>query len=240
VSDGTLVQTKNDNRDLGVPEALGGSWDEPVSPYAAQYPHNLVIATHGGLTVELDSTPGAARLNLYHPSNSYIEIDNDGVMVIKNGDKKYEITLSDNNIHIKRDRNLTIDNDSTKFVKGNDLEETTGNKVSEIGGDDNLTVGGDLNITVTGNINITSTGSTSVTAPTVTVTSPATTVTGGTVDLASQGTLRQLMNELIIDLYNAHQHNYSDTHDGAGLQPTTAPINNTLSIAQATVNTEAS
>lgn len=245
VSNGTLVQTKNDNRDLGVPEALGGSWDEPVSPYAAQYPHNLVIATHGGLTVELDSTPGAARLNFYHPSNSYIEIDNEGVMVIKNNDKKYEITLSDNNIHIKRDRNLTIDNDSTKFVKGNDLEETTGNKVVQIdgnveetiGGNVEETIGGNLTVTVTGNISITSTGPTTVTAPTVMVTSPATTVTGGTVSLAAQGTVRELMNDLTIALYNSHKHWYDPP--GGGPRQTDIPIQ-LLSTAQTTSNTGAS
>ena len=253
MSDGTLVQTQNDNRDLGVPEALGGSWDEPVSPYAAQYPHNLVIATHGGLTVELDSTPGAARMNLYHPSNSYIQIDNDGAMVIKNNDKRYEIILSDNNIHVKRDRNLTIDNDSTKFVKGNDLEETTGNKIVQIDGNkeltvggnvdetitgnENLTVGGDLTITVTGDINITSTGSTAVTAPTVTVTSPATTVTGGTVSLAAQGTLLKLMNSLTIDLYNVNTHQYNTP--GSGERTTFIP-NQLLTATETTTNTEAS
>jgi hypothetical protein len=232
VSDGTLVQTQNANRDIGVPEALGGSWDEPESAFAAQYPHNLVIATHGGLTLELDSTPGAARLNFYHPSNSFIQIDNDGVMIIRNNDKRYEIILSDNNIHIKRDRNLTIDNNSTRFIKGSELEEIDVDKIAEIGGN--------LSVTVTGNIDITSTGPTNVTAPTVTVTSPTTTVTGGTVKLGAQITMKKLMNELMIDLYNAHQHNYTDTHNGAGVQPTTSPINNTLSLSQATDNVEGS
>jgi hypothetical protein len=240
ISDGTLVQTQDANRDLGVPEALGGSWDEPQSPYATQYPHNLVIATHGGLTLELDSTPGAARLNFYHPSNSFIQIDNDGVMVIKNNDKRYEIILSDNNIHIKRDRSLTIDNDSKKFVKGNESEETTGNKVIQIDGNVEETIGGDVEGTIGGDLNITVTGPVTVTAPTVTVNSPATTVTGGTVSLGSQATMRKLMNELMIALYNAHQHTYHDTSSGAGFQPTTPPINNTLSLAQATDNVEAS
>ncbi len=152
ISDGTLVQTQDNNRDLGVPEALGGSWDEPESAFAAQYPHNLVIATHGGLTLEMDSTPGAARLNFYHPSNSFIQIDNDGVMVIKNNDQRYEIILSDNNIHIKRDRNLTIDNNSTKFIKGNELEETTGNKVVQIDGNVEETIGGNEIREIGGNI----------------------------------------------------------------------------------------
>ena len=64
---GTLVDTKNSQRDIGVPTALGGSWSEPQSPYNAKYPHNFVINTHGGLTIELDSTPGATRINIYHP-----------------------------------------------------------------------------------------------------------------------------------------------------------------------------
>lgn len=245
VSDGTLVQTQDANRDLGVPEALGGSWDEPESAYNAQYPHNLVIATHGGLTLELDSSPGAARLNFYHPSNSFIQIDNDGVMTIKNNDKRYEIILSDNNIHIKRDRSLTIDNNSKKFVKGNESEETTGNKIIQIDGNVEKTIGGnieeiiggDLTITVTGDINITSTGSTAITAPTVTVNSPVTTVTGGTVSLAAQGTLRKMMNDLTIALYNVHTHDYDPP--GGGVRTTFVP-NQLLTATETTSNTEGS
>ena len=141
VSDETLVTTKNQERDLAVPTALGGNWSEPVSPYNAQYPHNHVIATHGGITIELDSTPGSTRLHLYHPSNSFIEIDNDGNMVVKNNAEKYEIVASGKNIHIKQQRNITIDTDSKKRVQDHEFIEVGQSKQEEIGDNMIQTIG---------------------------------------------------------------------------------------------------
>ena len=167
VSDQTLVTTKNQNRNIGVQTALGGLWSEPSSPYNAQYPHNHVIATHGGLTIELDSTPGSSRLHLYHPSNSYIEIDNDGNMVVKNNAEKYEIVTNGKNIYIKQQRNLTIDENSKKKIGtdeeievgndktediSNDFNQTIGNdKIEDIGNDKTETIGGNKTSTISGN-----------------------------------------------------------------------------------------
>jgi hypothetical protein len=161
VSDDTLVITKNEQRDIGVPTALGGNWSEPQSPYGAKYPHNYVIATHGGLTIELDSTPNSKRVHIYHPSNSFIEIDNDGNMVVKNNAEKYEIVTQGKNIHIKQQRNITIDDNSKKRIGtdedievgndkteniGNDMDQTIGNdKTEDIGNDKNETIGNDKN-----------------------------------------------------------------------------------------------
>jgi hypothetical protein len=147
---GTLVETKNNERDISVPTALGGNWSEPQSPFAARYPHNYVITTHGGLTIELDSTPNAARINIYHPSNSFIEIDNDGNMVVKNNAEKYEIVTEGKNIHIKQQRNLTIDGDSKKKVEGDETIEVGGNKQIQIDGNKIEDIDGDLTQTVGG------------------------------------------------------------------------------------------
>ena len=147
-SEGTLVETKNEQRDLGVSKALGGAWDEPVSPFNARYPHNHVIATHGGITIELDSTPGSTRLHLYHPSNSFIEIDNDGQMVIKNNAGRYDIIADNNNIHIQNNRNITIDNDSRKKVGNNEHIEVEVDKNIQIGNDKNEDIGNDETVTV--------------------------------------------------------------------------------------------
>lgn len=223
VSDGTLVVTKNNNRDLGVPEACSGTWDEPKSPFAAKYPQNYVIATHGGITVELDSTPGNTRLHLYHPSNSFIEIDNDGVMVIKNNAERYEIILSDNNIHVKRDRSLTTDNNYKRLtkedecidIKGNrttnvdaDVDETIGgDETREITGDKNITIhgGGDckidgvLNLEVDGLITVNGNGN-------ILINSGNIEITGGTIQAGSQDTMYKLMDERTILVYNIHTH----------------------------------
>lgn len=150
ISEDTLVDTKNDNLDIGVPTALGGSWDEPESGFAARYPHNYVFTTHGGLTVELDSTPGARRVHIYHPSNSYIEIDNDGTMVVRNEGARYEVVMQNNNIHIRQDRNLTIDGNSKKKIDLNEQNEIVGDQQNEIGGDKLETIGGDMTQNIDG------------------------------------------------------------------------------------------
>lgn len=175
VSTQTLVTTKNNNRVIGIPKGLGGVWNEPTSPYAANYPDNLVITVHGGITLELDSTNGEERFHIYHPSNSYIEIDHDGNMVIKNNANKYEITLEDRNIYIKQNNSRTVDGDDKLRVKGDVEKEITGDVKKEITGDVNREVGGDvdddisgnLNITVSGNVNITASGNVNVQGTTI-------------------------------------------------------------------------
>lgn len=243
VTTDTPVEFKNNNRTTGVSKAGGGTWDEPVSPYAAQYPDNTVLQTHGGTLIELDSTSGEERIHLYHPSKSYIEVDSDGVMVIKNTDKKYEIVVDDKNINIQGDNSETINGDDKLKVDGDVDQEIDGDVDQEIGGnvngqvDGNVTenIDGNLTVTVGGNISITSSGPTTVTAPTVIVTAGTTTVTGGAVNLAAQSAMLNLMNALTVTLYNTHTHNYY--HDG--LRTTFVP-NQLLGSTHITSNTSAS
>ena len=145
----TPVEFKNNNRTTGVSEAGGGTWDEPVSPYAAQYPNNTVIQTHGGALIELDSTSGQERIHLYHPSKSYIEIDASGVMVIKSVSHKYEIIVGDNYINVQGDKSETVNGDDELQVDG----------------DYELQVDGDLNINIDGTANIVAGVEVNVTAP---------------------------------------------------------------------------
>lgn len=194
VSSETLVSTKNQQKAIGIPTALGGTWSEPDSPYNAQYPHNHVIATHGGITIELDSTPGSTRLHLYHPSNSFIEVDNDGNMVVKNNAEKYEIVLEGKNIYIRQQRNITIDGESKKKVVGNEAIEVGGDREEKIDGDltktidgdKTETIGGDLSITITGNGTIDATGNLSITSPAINL-NGVTTINGVLSALGSGG-----------------------------------------------------
>jgi hypothetical protein len=112
-SDQTAVAYRETDRKLGVPTATGGTWDEPSPSYNAQYPHNFVIATHGGLLIELDSTTGSQRIHIWHPSNSFIEIDKDGNLIFKNNGNRYEITKEEKNeyadvLNITAQRGLSI------------------------------------------------------------------------------------------------------------------------------------
>lgn len=219
VSEQTLVTTKNEQRDIGVEIALGGSWDEPESAFEAKYPHNHVIATHGGITIELDSTPNKERINIYHPSNSFIEIDSDGNMVIRNNAEKYEIVLAGKNVHIKQDQNITID--------GSEKKKTGENKLLEVGGNEQIEIGGNKEETVSGNLNITVSGNANVSASTVNI--------EGTVNLGSQASVLELVNSTFQAIFNAHAHSGVDTGGGTSGPPTTPMIP-----ANLTVNTKAS
>ena len=169
-SQGTIVEHKNNNLDLDVEKSNGDKWSEPESAFAAEYPHNIVLTTHGGITVEIDSTPNSERVHIFHPSNTYIEIDSDGNIVFRNEGDRFMITKGDENKHVFGCENETIDIDKTKYIKadetikigsdrkttiGNDdIEDIGNNETKSIGQTSSKTVGSDWNVTVGGNINI--------------------------------------------------------------------------------------
>jgi phage baseplate assembly protein gpV len=102
--------------------------DEPPSPYAAQYPYNKVIQTKSGHVIELDDTPENTRVHIYHNSGTYIEINNEGRIVIK--------SIGDN----------------INVVGGNCILSVQGNADFKISGTttfecDNVNITGDLKVT---------------------------------------------------------------------------------------------
>jgi hypothetical protein len=95
------------------------------------YPNNIVLKTHGGHLIEIDSAESAKRLKIYHGSGTTSEIDNDGnvtTTIVKNESK--DVTEA---------RSVTIGTDDSLTISG----------------DWTVTVAGDANITVTGVCNVT-------------------------------------------------------------------------------------
>jgi len=129
----TIVGDKKNKKDKGIPTAPNGTWDEPDPYYAASYPDNIVLATHSGITIELDNTPGAERIHVYHPSNSYIEIDKEGNVVMRNAKDKFEIVDKNKKTHIMENYDQTIDKDRTNNVKQNQIEKIHINKKEVVG-----------------------------------------------------------------------------------------------------------
>lgn len=157
----TILDIKKENVKKGVELAQNkGTWNEPTPAYAPEYPHNTVIATHSGIVIEIDSTPNKQRLHIFHPSNTYVEIDFEGNMVIRNSGNKYEITEQNSYSLVERDKNETINNNKTSFVKASDFTQVGANKKITIGGNYDIEVGGTCNITASevnltaGNINL--------------------------------------------------------------------------------------
>lgn len=74
---------------------------EPSSPYNSEYPYNKVYSTKSGHTIEIDDTPGAERINIYHMSGSYIELDGKGNRTDKIMNKHIDVTVEGKTIYVK-------------------------------------------------------------------------------------------------------------------------------------------
>jgi hypothetical protein len=75
---------------------------EKKTEYAAKYPYNKTITTSSGHVLELDDTPKAERIHVYHKSGSYIEIFPDGSIVTKSMKDSTSVTMNDHAISVVR------------------------------------------------------------------------------------------------------------------------------------------
>lgn len=75
---------------------------EPASAYAAEYPYNATHTTRSGHAIEVDDTPGAERIHVYHKSGAYVEIFPDGQIVTKSPANNVEVTVQDKQILVER------------------------------------------------------------------------------------------------------------------------------------------
>lgn len=155
VSENTIVDTKNSNLESSIPIAFSGNWNEFESAYNGVYPHNSVLKFHGGLTLEFDSTPNNERFHLYHPSNTYIEIDKLGNIVIRNNYNKQEIVEKSKYEYIKEQSYETIEQDKHIKLNANLNEEITENETVQIHGNKDITIDGNEERLISGNQSIT-------------------------------------------------------------------------------------
>lgn len=95
-----------------------GSWSEPVAPYAAQFPYNHVQQTEAGHLFELDDSPGAERVHLFHRSGSFLEMHPDGTVVYKNMKDGYSITMGDHHTKVSGNCHISVDGSATLYAKG--------------------------------------------------------------------------------------------------------------------------
>jgi len=173
VTEDTIVEIKNDNRRRNIPTSAGGHWDESESPYNAEYPHNTVIASHGGLVVEMDSTENEERFHLYHPSKSYWELDKNGNLNQRFTGSQHEIIDKDKRLYVRYNSTETIGGGKYKLIKGNEIVKTHGSQDEQISGkvyksvglDEEVEITGSNNISVNGRMNIGVGGGISMDAP---------------------------------------------------------------------------
>ena len=104
---------------------------EPASAYKSKYPYNKTFTTESGHAIELDDTPGAERIHVYHKSGTYVEIDPTGRMVTKVMGDDYEVVVKNKNV----------------LVAGNVKVQVNGNVDIKVNGSYNVTSSGNMKFT---------------------------------------------------------------------------------------------
>jgi GH24 family phage-related lysozyme (muramidase) len=144
-----LLQEMNRRRNIAVAKSSDqekvASFEEPTPAYNAQYPYNRVIETSSH-SIELDDTPGAERITIWHKSGSYVSIDTNGTTVQKSMSDRYDINESHQHVYVGGKNLVTIEGDSRVLVKGNKVEEIVGDYIQVVHGNHMLSVAGQMNL----------------------------------------------------------------------------------------------
>ncbi len=151
IADDNMIPKKLGNLDVGVPEAFGGTWSEPVTPFATTYPDGYVFEAKCGHIQEFDSTGGSERINTFHKDGSFEEYHPAGDKVDKIVKDKYTITVGDDFCHIMGECNMTVDGPCKILVRNDAFIEVDGDLNQRIRGDYNLKVHGAMNTEILGN-----------------------------------------------------------------------------------------
>ena len=154
LSSGASPAAKNALRKRDIPKAgrNGGSWSQPKTAYAAQYPYNKVTASESGHVQEIDDTPGAERIHTAHKSGTFNEIGPDGTQVTRVVGDDYTIIDNNGYILIEGRANVHVAGECNVMIMG-DANLTMNGKVNmDVHNDFNLNVAGHFGLSVGGGI----------------------------------------------------------------------------------------
>ena len=129
-----------------------GTWDQPAAGYNAQYPYNQSTVTESGHVFELDDTPGSERINLYHRSGTFIEVDNNGTQVRRTVGDDYTILERDGKVHIVGRADVTVQGATSLRVENTLDLEVHGVTNINIFNHANIRVAGDTTLMASGNV----------------------------------------------------------------------------------------
>jgi len=176
IIEGTIVKKKDAIRVRSVPKALDqGTWDQPESVFGAQYPFNKVFETESGHVQEFDDTPGYERINTYHRSGTFTEIDPTGVQVNYIVGDNFVIVEKNGCINVAGECNITVGGNTNIYARTDANIQVEQNATIKVGNNADIGVATDLTMAVGGDMQVKVAGNFSVDA--------------GTVDIKSQATL---------------------------------------------------
>lgn len=203
----TIIGVRQRQRAVNVPIAFahttpGRQFNEPLPGYNAQYPYNHVYESESGHILEVDDTPNAERIHIYHRSGTYIEIgtgqeDNPGLkgdFGMKIVGKTFEIHMENTyvehqnalnvtvrgevNFYCKDTINVQADGDMNVHVQGDYTEKVHGNYFTDIDGNRVVKIGGNDELNVKGNLTVKVAGNIEESA-------------GGHIDVGAGGTITE-------------------------------------------------
>lgn len=142
------------------------TWDEPESPYAAQYTYNKVFETASGHCIEVDDTPEKERIRIWHRTGTMFEVHENGTFVNRVTKDNIVVVYGNKQVNVQGNMITTIQRDNSTLVVGNDNTlisgsqniSIQGNLTGNVYGTADLYVGGDLIADVIGNATATVNG----------------------------------------------------------------------------------
>lgn len=128
---------------LGLKKPIG---PEPETSYAAKYPYNKVTRTLSGHVIEVDDTPNAERIHVYHKSGTYVEISADGKMVSKIAGNDYKIVAENETIYVEGKTSIAMNGDVKIYALQNAHIQVLENADLDVLGDLTISVGDNLTL----------------------------------------------------------------------------------------------
>jgi predicted chitinase len=156
-----VFNKKKEQRRTGI-ENVGGSFNQPRSPYNSKYPYNRGYFSESGHAIELDDTVGQERLSVFHRSGTFYEIDNLGNRVNKIIGSDYTIIEKNGYLYVDGTVRLTVASTANITIMGDVNFTVDGNYNLDVGGDINIKSGGAINLHSSDDLSIKSSSNLSI------------------------------------------------------------------------------
>lgn len=151
----TIVGLKDSTRTLKVPLAITkATWNQPESPYNANYPYNHVYQSESGHVQEYDDTPNNERVHVYHKKGTFLEIDANGTQVNRIVGDGYEIIDRNGYVSVKGALNITVDGSTNVYFRSDANIEVTGDAKIYAKNNVDMRVSGKMDLSVLEDLSI--------------------------------------------------------------------------------------
>jgi muramidase (phage lysozyme) len=140
-----LVQEMNRVEDIKIAGQDDATWSEPPPAYNAVWPNNRVMETKHHI-IELDDTPTAERIMIYHKEGSFVQMDAAGNVTHKAAGEKYDVTIKNSHVFTGGQCHVHVGGNATMYVHGDLTTEVNQNYKLNVGGSAEISVGGQLAI----------------------------------------------------------------------------------------------